>query len=155
DRKSARVATLRKLAQALDVRTSDLFQPSPEPVSPLDESVHTDLFALRRTLKPVRGLSGIQLPDFTRQITYESVRASFMAANALCRDDDYRAVVQTIPALLLEAMTLVAEVNTPDSERAARTLLSQTFQFSAQALIQLQQYDLAYQAITEGIAQAE
>lgn len=155
DRKSARVSTLRKLAQALDVRTSDLFHPSPEPVSPLDESVHTDLFALRRTLKPVRGLSGIQLPDFVGQITYESVRASFLAANALYREDDYRSVVQTIPALLLEAMTLVAEVDTPDGERAARTLLSQTFQFSAQALIQLQQYDLAYQAITEGIANAE
>ncbi|MEV0345706.1 helix-turn-helix transcriptional regulator [Nonomuraea sp. NPDC050680] len=155
DRKSTRVSTLRKLAQALDVRTSELFRPSPEPVSPQDESVHADLFALRRTLQPIRGLTGVHIPDLDGPVTYETVRGSFLAANGLYREDDYRAVVQTIPSLLLEAMTLVAEANDAPSERAARTLLSQTFQFSAQALIQLQQYDLAYQAITEGIAHAE
>lgn len=155
DRKSARVSTLRKLAQALNVRTSDLFRPSPEPVSPLDETVHADLFALRRTLKPVRGLAGIQMPDLDGPVTYELVRASFLAANGLYREDDYRAVVQTIPPLLLEARSLVAGARSGDEERAALTLLSQTFQFSAQALIQLQQYDLAYQAISEGITAAE
>ena len=128
DRKSARVSTLRKLAQALNVRTSDLFQPSPEPVSPPDETVHADLFALRRTLKPVRGLTGVQLPDLDGPVTYESVRASFLAANRLYREDDYRAVVQTIPSLLLEARSLLADAHGGDEERAALTLLSQTFQ---------------------------
>ncbi|MEV4116355.1 helix-turn-helix transcriptional regulator [Nonomuraea sp. NPDC049695] len=155
DRSSARVSTLRKLAEALDVRTSDLFRPSPEPVSPQEETVHADLLALRRTLKPVRGLAGVQMPDLDGPVSYGSVRDSYLAANTLYRADDYRAVVQTIPALLVEARTLVADARGADDQRAALTLLSQTFQFSAQALIQLQQYDLAYQAITEGLAAAE
>ncbi|MEU7165999.1 helix-turn-helix transcriptional regulator [Streptomyces morookaense] len=155
DRDSARMSTLRQLAQALGVKTTDLMQTGPiaPPVAP--EADPAGILAVRRVITPARGLGRVVLADDTADApTLTGLRASLHEGNRLYQGDNYAATVEALPSLLTEAAQL-AELSDGDAWLAALEVQAQAYQLAGSTLIHLRHDDLAYQALSRAIDLAE
>jgi len=153
---SARMSTLRKVAQALRVPTSRLVgnaaRAAAERASDVDELA---LIELRKALTPARGLRGLQLagPELDPP-TLDDVRGSVRALDRAYHLDDYATTLTGLPLLIGEARTAVAEL-AGDDRASALELLAQTYQLAGTTLIQLHAFDLAHRALSDALDAAE
>jgi transcriptional regulator with XRE-family HTH domain len=149
DRDSASMPTLRKLADALDVTTVDLFQPIPRFEGPVDRDDRDDLYSIRRVLQPARSLAGhpiVTLADDDQAPSVDAVRQSVHEINGMFRDSDYASAVAAIPTAVSHARRTAGELAGTDAE-AVWEQLAQAYQTTAMVLIQLRHEDLAYHAL--------
>lgn len=138
--RSGRMATLHRLASALNVRTSDLLMPMPG-VAVYDEDVGTDaLHAIRQVLTPPLGL----LPDPGPAPAPEVWRDTLRYAERLYDEDRYDAALAAVSVLLEEARALHA------ANPAHGDALAHAYLYAAQVLTQVRRLDLANHAL--GIA---
>ncbi|GLW72113.1 hypothetical protein Kpho02_44120 [Kitasatospora phosalacinea] len=155
DRESARMGTLRQLAQALGVKTTDLMQTGPieAPVAP--EVDPAGILAIRRVITPARGLGRVTHADDAQDApTITGVRASVREGNRLYQGDDYAATLGALPSVLTEAAQ-VAELAEGEARLAALEVQAQAYQLAGSTLIHLRHDDLAYQALSRAIDLAE
>ncbi|MFJ2582664.1 helix-turn-helix domain-containing protein, partial [Kitasatospora aureofaciens] len=155
DRESARMGTLRQLAQALGVKTTDLMQTGPieAPVAP--EVDPAGILAIRRVITPARGLGRVAHADDVHDApTITGVRASVREGNRLYQGDDYAATLGALPSVLTEAAQ-VAELAQGEAQLAALEVQAQAYQLAGSTLIHLRHDDLAYQALNRAIDLAE
>ncbi|GIJ49958.1 transcriptional regulator [Virgisporangium aliadipatigenens] len=148
DRDSASLATLRKLAGALDVTTVELFQPTPQfERPPADDD--GELYAIRRSLQPARSLGSqpaVTLADVEQTPTLDTLRDSVREINGLFRDSNYAAAVAALPSAIEHAR--LATMDPPATERDEMwRQLSQTYLTAGMILIQIRRDDLAYHAL--------
>jgi transcriptional regulator with XRE-family HTH domain len=150
ERDTATLATLGRLAAALDVTTVDLFRPAPRFDVIVDDTAdRDDLFGLRRALQPPRTLdplSGLQLADGEQPPTLEAVRESARQVVRGFRESDYAGTVAMLPQAIAEARRAAATL-AGDDQAAAWAQLAEILQTAGMVLTQLRRYDLAYHAI--------
>lgn len=149
DRDSAALATLRKLAEALDVTTVELFQPTPRFTTVLGEDDRDDLYAIRRVLQPARLVGTdpvVTLADDDEPPTLDAIRESVHEVNGLFRDSDYAGAVAALPTVI-EHVRATARALDGSAADEAWGQLGQAYQTAAMVLIQLRRDDLAYHAL--------
>lgn len=139
-RDGARLATLHQLARALDVSTSNLFEPSAPPSpEPVGDRRELDLMALRATLTPI--------PEEARPSSADDhdvldIGTRVEAAWRMYHANSYAAVASQLPDIL------------PAARRVPEHGVS-ALRLAGHLLIQFDQPDLAYHPITEGLSLAE
>jgi transcriptional regulator with XRE-family HTH domain len=139
----ARVATLHKLARALDVPTSRLFGPPGPPKAMRDPEDDVSLIGLREVLTPGRDVDGatISTADVmdapTLDETFSSIRAVDCAVDRSYNSDDYVTAFGALPALLTEASVLRARATGADEEVDAARLQSQASTLAGEMLTQV------------------
>lgn len=154
DRTSARVATLRQLAVALRVNTSDLFGITASKSSSA-EFEQMELMPLRRVLTPGRCIGGgIFADDDEGAPDLVRLRNSVDEANRLYHADRYSAALRVVPAVIREAR-VAADNLAGAAGQAALALLGQALQLAGSLLVQIRQYDLAYQALGGAVDASE
>jgi transcriptional regulator with XRE-family HTH domain len=156
ERTSARVATLSKLARALDVRTSDLFGTSAQSVAQ-QETDHDDvaLVALRRVLAPARGIRGSRIYTAeTEPPTVSEVRQAIWTVDRSYHADDYTTALTALPVLLTDAGLAVESADVNERTAALRAL-SQAHQMAGTILIQTRKFDLAHRALDQALDAAD
>ena len=149
-RTSARMATLARLARALQIPTSALLgaggaaaarrEPARDPFA---------LVGIRRALTPPIGLTG-QPDNESAEDAAPSVaqtRESVRAVGELYHATDYGTALDRLPALLGEVRQLL-DVTTSDDQAEAHKLAALAHQLAGRLLIQLRAHDLAYTAIS-------
>ena len=145
----ARVETLHSIARALGVTTSELFAPgSPRPVVE-DETNRQMLAQLRRALMPPVGISE-PLADAGEVEELPDLRRRIEDGLALYGADRYDSVARMLPKLLrsAEAATVTME---GEEQREAVIIRAHALLLAGKYLTQVRQYDMAYQALAEGI----
>lgn len=150
---TARLATLHRLARALEVPTTALLAaPRTQPAADTDDP---GLRAIRRALQPPRSVNGMVFAeDDTAIPTIAGLRSSLRTANRVYQGDDYDLVLRLVPGLLAEARILVRET-AGDDQMAALSGLAQVFQLAGGVLTQLRHTDLAAFALDEAIRTAD
>jgi transcriptional regulator with XRE-family HTH domain len=148
DRDSASLPTLHKLATALDIRTTDLFHPTPVFGGRVDEDDRGDLYAIRRQLQPARALGGslVTLADDDQAPTLAELRQGVREINGMFRDSDYAGAVAALPTAITHARATAGALD-GDEHQAALVQLAQAYQTAALVLVQLRKDDLAYHAL--------
>ncbi|MFD8385204.1 helix-turn-helix domain-containing protein [Streptomyces sp. NPDC059679] len=145
----ARVETLHNVAQALGVSTSTLFAvDAPNPVVG-DEANRQMLAQLRRALMPPVGIDET-LADPGEAEDLSELRRRIDDGHALYHADRYDSVARLLPGLLrgAEAATAAAQ---GEEQQQASTVHAQALLLTGKYLTQVRQYDMAYQALAEGI----
>ncbi|MFF5668771.1 helix-turn-helix domain-containing protein [Streptomyces hygroscopicus] len=145
----ARVETLHSIARALGISTSMLFAPgSPGPVVE-DETNRQVLTQLRRALMPPVGIEET-LADPGQAEALPELRRRIEDGIELYGADRYESVARILPGLLTAAEAAVAVADDEDHQEAVRTR-SHALLLAGKYLTQVRQYDMAYQALVEGI----
>jgi transcriptional regulator with XRE-family HTH domain len=155
---SARVSTLRAVAQALGTTTSSLLgdastgaarrEPDHDQVALLD---------LRRVPTPARGLGGRPSapdPGGTVSADLAAFRDAIGVVDRAYHDDDYATTLAALPGLLVDGRTATTTVPTC-SRGVALSLLSAAYRVTGTTLIQLRSFDLAYRALDLGMDAAD
>lgn len=146
----ARVETLHAVARALGTTTADLFASDvPGPVVG-DESNRQMLAELRRALMPAVGIAETMaspgeaetLPELHRRID---------DGHALYHADRYDSVARMLPGLLRAAEAAAVTAEEGEERQRAQIARAQALLLAGKYLTQLRQYDMAYQALAEGI----
>lgn len=132
--RAGRMATLNRLARALQTTTSDLLAPergaTPTRVGPPD-----GLLAVRRVLSPPLGLAEAAGPPASAR----AFAASLAYTERLYHDDNYDLVLDAVPVLVEEGRALHA---------AGEPMpLAQAYMTAGQVLTQVRQLDLANHAL--------
>lgn len=136
--REGRMSTLSALARALGVRTSDLLVP--ERGAPVvHESQPDALLAVRRVLSPPLGLPP---PEPDKVTSVDAWQRTLAYGERLYDEDNYDAVLESVPALLDEAYALHAAGVDGGAEAYAQAHL-----YAAQLLTQVRQLDLANHAL--------
>ncbi|MCC9686842.1 helix-turn-helix domain-containing protein [Streptomyces sp. MNU103] len=147
----ARVDTLHRIAVALGIETSALFAPgAPLPVQ--EDSTNRQLLAqLRRALMPPVGIGAETLADPGRAESLPEIRRRIEDTLALYNEDRYDSVARALPGLLstAEAATVAAEEE--EAHQEAVLVRAHALLLAGKYLTQVRQYDMAYQALVEGI----
>ena len=154
DRTSTRMATLRQLAQALSVKTTDLMQTGPVRAPLAAEADPDGILAIRRVITPALGLGQVASVADEEAPTITGVRRSVREGNRLYQGDNYAATLAALPGVLTEAAQL-AELSDGDAALTASAVQAQAYQLAGSTLIQLRYDDLAYQALARAIDLAE
>ncbi|MFH8343511.1 helix-turn-helix domain-containing protein [Streptomyces sp. NPDC018045] len=150
----ARVETLARFAEALDVDTAALFAPaaSPEPISD-DGPSRQQLLDLRRHLMPPVGLADEAGPP-----AGEGLRGGLLhdidEAHALYQADRYDAVARRLPGILSAAEGGVCVADGDEQRHQSVSTRARALFLTGKYLTQVRQYDLAYQALASGIRDA-
>ncbi|GAA0907711.1 helix-turn-helix domain-containing protein [Streptomyces thermoalcalitolerans] len=149
----ARVETLHQIARVLGVSTSALFAPgSPLPVE--EDGRNRQLLAqLRRVLMPPVGIATTEEPaDLGQAEPLPEIRRRIEDGLKLYQADRYDSVARMLPGLLrsAEAATVAAAEEGRDQREAALVRVH-ALQLAGKYLTQVRQYDMAYQALVEGI----
>lgn len=148
DRDSASLATLRKLAHALDVTTVELFRPTPRVEQPPADD-GDNLYAIRRSLQPAHSLGVhplVTLADGDEPPTLAELHDSVREINGLFRDSDYSAALAALPVTIERARTATIDPRSDEHDEVWRQL-AQTYLTSGMVLIQIRRDDLAYHAL--------
>ncbi|MFJ6565630.1 helix-turn-helix domain-containing protein [Streptomyces sp. NPDC091412] len=148
----ARVETLHQIAQTLGVPTSALFAPgSPLPVE--EDSTNRQLLAqLRRTLMPPVGISSETLADPGEAESLPEIRRRIEDALELYNADRYNSVAKLLPALLHTAEAATVAAGEEEGQRREAVLVrAHALLLAGKYLTQVRQYDMAYQALVDGI----
>lgn len=139
-RDNARLDTLHQLARALDVPTSELFEPSaPDSPEPVSDRRELDLMKLRAVLTPAP--PGMSAASEERADNFD-VASRLETSWRMYHANNFAAVAAELPAVVPTARHL------PEHGVSALRL-------AGHLLLQFNQPDLAYHPITEGIALAE
>jgi transcriptional regulator with XRE-family HTH domain len=148
----ARVATLHKLARALDVPTSRLFGPARQPKAMRDLEDDVSLIGLREILAPGRDVDGaaIGTADVTDAPTPDETFKSIRAVDRAFNTDDYAMAFGALPALLTEASVLRAGATGAEEADAAR-LQSQAYALAGMMLTGVRKYDLGQWALDRAL----
>ncbi|ADP78323.1 helix-turn-helix domain-containing protein [Pseudofrankia inefficax] len=156
---SARVETLHVLARALGVETSALFgSQAPKPADAEEEN-KLNLVAFRHALTPAVGFGGS-----TRRvdglvaagIERESLGRDLRAAVTRYHADDFEGVARGLPRMVAATNELVRQSAGDEvASLAAQRLRSDVLQLAGWFLTQVRQYDLAYVALRDAVADGE
>jgi transcriptional regulator with XRE-family HTH domain len=152
ERTAARVATLNKLARALDVRTSSLFGNSGQPVAGRDvDDDDVALVALRRVLAPARGIRGATIATAESEpASLGGVQRTIWAVDRAYHADDYASALTALPTLLTDAALTAGSAGEGERPAALRAL-SQAEQLAGTMLIQTRKFDLAHRALDRAL----
>lgn len=146
----ARVETLHSVARALGVSTSALFAvDAPNPVVG-DEANRQMLAQLRRALMPPVGISET-LADPGQAEDLSELRRRVDDGHALYHADRYDSVARMLPGLLRGAEAATAAAAESEDQQHAQVVHAQALLLTGKYLTQVRQYDMAYQALAEGI----
>lgn len=147
----ARVDTLHKIARALGIETSALFTPgAPLPVQ--EDSTNRQLLAqLRRALMPPVGIGAETLADPGRAEELPEIRRRIEDTLALYNADRYDSVARALPALLSTAEAATVAAGEERAHQEAVLVRAHALLLAGKYLTQVRQYDMAYQALVEGI----
>lgn len=151
---TARVETLHQLARALDVTTSTLFETSsPEPVHPAEgDSIR--LMELRAALMPAVGLNGFLPVAPSGPVDLADLRTRIANSHVLYHGDRYEAVAKALPPILRDAESAVAGADDERATQDATVVRASALLLAGKYLTQVRRYDLAYHAMSRGIADA-
>ncbi|MEU0120595.1 helix-turn-helix transcriptional regulator [Streptomyces albidoflavus] len=148
-----RMETLHVLARALGVKTSDLMAAgAPEPVK-LDDPNGQNLRELRIALSPAVSLADTVAPTGDEPDLRNLQRMTLDSA-VLYYGDRYASVAADLPNLIRAANDAVTYYGSGDEHSEALVIRSQALRLASQYLTQIRQYDLAYGAAREAIADA-
>ncbi|MET9818361.1 helix-turn-helix transcriptional regulator [Streptomyces sp. NPDC006355] len=148
----ARLDTLSQVAAAFGVPTSALFAPGvPHPVGEDDSANRQLLASLRQALMPPVGIAGEALADPAEAAEPAVIRRQMEDALSLYNSDRYESVALMLPGLLRQADAAVVAAEDEERHREAALVRTHTLLLAGKYLTQVRQYDLAYQALTEGI----
>jgi transcriptional regulator with XRE-family HTH domain len=157
ERTAARVATLNRLARALNVRTSALFGTSGRAVGSgeVDEDA-VSLMPLRRVLAPARGIrGGVVTAVDGEPPSLDLVREAISAVDRAYHNDDYASAVTALPVLLIDAGMSVDAADGDDLRRQALRVQSEALQVAGTMLIQTRTFDLAHRALDQALDAAD
>lgn len=148
----ARLDTLSQVAQAFGVPTSALFAPGvPHPVGDDDSANRQLLASLRQALMPPVGIVGETLADPGEAAEPSAVRRLIEDALSLYNSDRYESVALMLPGLLRQADAAVVAAEEEDRHQEAVLVRAHALLLAGKYLTQVRQYDMAYQALAEGI----
>lgn len=148
---TARVDTLHQIARALGIETSKLFAPgAPSPVQ--EDSTNRQVLAqLRRALMPPVGISAETLADPGQAEALPDIRRRIEDSLELYNADRYESVARQMPGLLQAAEAATVAAEDEEAHREAVLVRAHALLLAGKYLTQVRQYDMAYQALTEGI----
>lgn len=149
-RGQARLETLSKVAQAFGVTTNTLFAPgAPDPIG--EDSQNRRLLAhLRRALMPPVGITSEVLADPGQAEELPEIRRRIEDALELYNADRYDSVAKVLPGLLRAADAAMVVAGEEDRREAA-LVRAHALLLAGKYLTQVRQYDMAYQALVDGI----
>lgn len=151
---SVEMATLRKLARALDVQTSALLAAdAPEPVDG-DDPNRLRLVDLRNALTPPVGLAPMARA-VDREPRLSDLEDAVVDVGNLYHADRYQAVSMRLPQLVRESTDAVHWFSDGAEHTSALTTRAQVLELTGRFLTQTRQYDLAYQALAGAIDDAK
>jgi transcriptional regulator with XRE-family HTH domain len=147
----ARLDTLSQVAAAFGVKTEALFASgAPNPVG--EDSQNRQLLAhLRKALMPPVGLSAETVADHGQVEELPDIRRQIEDALELYNADRYDSVARLLPGLLRAADTATAAAPEEEQHREATLVRAHALLLAGKYLTQVRQYDMAYQALVEGI----
>lgn len=147
----ARVDTLHQIARALGIETSRLFAPgAPRPVQE-DPTNRQVLAQLRRALMPPVGITAESLVDPGEAESLPEIRRRIEDALELYNADRYESVARSLPDLLRAAQAATVAAEDEAGQRAAVLVRAHALLLAGKYLTQVRQYDMAYQALVDGI----
>lgn len=148
----ARLDTLSQVAAAFDLPTSALFAPGvPHPAGEHDSANRQLLASLRQALMPPVGIAGETLADPAAAAALPAIRRQIEDALSLYNSDRYESVALLLPGLLQQADASVMVAEDEEHQREAVLVRTHALLLAGKYLTQVRQYDLAYQALVEGI----
>jgi hypothetical protein len=144
------------LARALDVRTSELFEPSsPGPVR-ITDTEKINLMSLRQAISLAITLTGgPRLPDEVgEEPDLARLRSTVAAAARAYHHDRYADMASLLPELIRSARAAV-EFHASGPEHAqALGIRSEVLQVAGRYLTQIRVYDLAHMALRDAVVDA-
>jgi transcriptional regulator with XRE-family HTH domain len=148
----ARLDTLSQVAAAFSVPTSALFAPGvPHPVGEDDSANRQLLASLRQALMPPVGIAGENLADPSQAADLTAIRRQIEDALSLYNSDSYESVALALPGLLRQSDAAVVAAEEEQVHREAVLVRAHALLLAGKYLTQVRQYDMAYQALVEGI----
>lgn len=145
----ARVETLNQIARALGIETSALFAPG-TPLPVVEDGANRQLLSqLRQALMPPVGISET-LVDPGQAESLSQIRQRVEDGLALYEADRYDSVAQMLPGLLRTAEAAVS-AGDEENRREAVIVRAHALLLAGKYLTQVRQYDMAYQALVDGI----
>ncbi|SMF59163.1 helix-turn-helix domain-containing protein [Streptomyces sp. Amel2xC10] len=147
----ARVDTLHQIARVLGIETSALFAPgAPLPVG--EDGTNRQLLAqLRQALMPPVGISSETLADPGQAEDLSYIRRRIEDSLELYNADRYESVARQLPALLRTAEAATVAAGEEEAYREAVLVRAHALLLAGKYLTQVRQYDMAYQALVDGI----
>lgn len=150
----ARVDTLHRIAQSLGVHTSALFAAG-EPLPVQEDGRNRQLLSqLRQVLMPPVGISSEAVADPGQVEPLPEIRRRIEDGLKLYATDRYDSVAKMLPGLLRSSSATVAAAEEGGDQREAALVRAHALLLAGKYLTQVRQYDMAYQALVDGIRQA-
>ncbi|WP_436773410.1 helix-turn-helix domain-containing protein [Yinghuangia sp. YIM S09857] len=154
--RTVEMATLHKLARALNVQTSDLLAAdAPVPVDGNDPN-RLHLVDLRKALTPPIGLVPLSRTA-EREPDLSALAGAVLDAGKLYHADQYQALAMRLPQLVRETTDAAAWFADTDGDACITALATRArvLELTGRFLTQTRQYDLAYQALAGAIGDAK
>ncbi|NUK09336.1 helix-turn-helix domain-containing protein [Streptomyces lunaelactis] len=152
---TVRMETLYTLARALGVTTASLMaSDAPEPVGRSEEPNRVNLIQLRVALTPAVGLVDPDADVVGEEPNLRIFRRTLQDARVLYFSDSYASVAAQLPGLLRDAAQAVAYYDSGDEHRQALLARAEVLRLAGTYLTQVRQYDIAYTALRDAIADA-
>ncbi|WP_327289217.1 helix-turn-helix domain-containing protein [Streptomyces sp. NBC_01198] len=153
-RTTALMATISKLASALDVKPSVLLG-ARQTLHQDDGSRDESITRLRRAIHPLDGLAGVSVQADTGEVpSVEDLHRSVEQAWRTYHRGEFSELIAGLPALLVGARVAAGELR-GGPRRAAHAALSRAYQAAAQAAGHLGQDDLARSAVERSMPAAD
>lgn len=153
---NGRLDTYHALARALNVRTSQLFDPGAPHATTRADDDKVDLMPLRQAITPPMAATGRLLhgdaPDLEPDLA--NLRATAAALATSYYGDDYGRTATFLPALITSARVAVDHYSTGPHHTEALQLRSDVLQTAGRYLTQVRAYDLAHAALRDALLDA-
>ncbi|MEO3751021.1 helix-turn-helix domain-containing protein [Streptomyces sp. B6B3] len=152
---TCRIDTYHALAQALGLRTSQLFeQPSIAANLHAGDQVFS-LMPLRQAISPPVDITGHpSLGDAGEEPNLPSLRQAVEALGTLYDRDDYAALGAALPGLIVSAHHAVAHFDSGSDRAAALSLRADVLLEAGRYLTQVRAYDLGHIALADAVRDA-
>ncbi|MGI5341205.1 helix-turn-helix domain-containing protein [Streptomyces sp. CA-181903] len=152
-RLTARMATLHKLARALDVETSALLG-APTVLEPSDGSEPASLLALRQSVTPVQEFPGLGSDsEDAEPPTVNQLKDGIRSTERIRRLGELTKITALLPTLLADARAAV-RAYTGEDRAASYAVLAEAYQVAATTLTAFGKEDAAYTALERSMAAA-
>lgn len=152
---TCRIDTYHVLAQALGLRTSQLFeQPSVGANLHAGDQVFS-LMPLRQAISPPVGITGHpSLGDVDEDLSLPNLRQAVDCLAGLYDNDDYVTLGSALPSLVVSARRAVDRFDTGRDRVAALSLRADVLLEAGRYLTQVRAYDLGHVALAEAVRDA-
>ncbi|MBZ4319221.1 helix-turn-helix domain-containing protein [Streptomyces huiliensis] len=152
-RLTARMATLHKLARALDVETSVLLG-APTVLEPFGGAEPASLLALRQSVAPLREFPGLDgESEDLEPPTVARLKDRIRSTERIRRLGELTKITALLPALLADART-AARAHTGEDRAASYAVLAEAYQVAATTLTAFGKEDAAYTALERSLTAA-